>query len=68
MLGESMSKVQLTQVRVCAEIGIECTNSDEVKRLSSHQILSRLEETESMCGQMETGVHSSHEVKIICTF
>lgn len=54
MLEESESEVQLEQVRLCAEIGIECTNFDPTKRPNTQNIISRLGETESVDGYIET--------------
>uniref|UniRef100_A0ACD5ZPN6 Uncharacterized protein n=1 Tax=Avena sativa TaxID=4498 RepID=A0ACD5ZPN6_AVESA len=42
MLEKSRSKVQLEQVRVCLEIGIECTNFNPAKRPDTEHIISRL--------------------------
>ncbi|CAM0878602.1 unnamed protein product [Alopecurus aequalis] len=56
------SKVQLEQVRVCAEIGIECTNFDPAKRPDTQHIIDRLHETESMDEYIEIGTSTAHQV------
>jgi hypothetical protein len=62
MLEKSQSKVQLEQVRVCAEIGIECTNFNPAKRPDTQHIISRFDEIESMDGYIETGMITSQQV------
>uniref|UniRef100_A0ACD5ZGC7 Uncharacterized protein n=1 Tax=Avena sativa TaxID=4498 RepID=A0ACD5ZGC7_AVESA len=58
-LEESKIEIQLEQVRVCAEIGIECTNFDPAKRPDIQHIIKRLEETESMDKYIEIGMITS---------
>ncbi|KAM0925015.1 hypothetical protein ACQ4PT_004476 [Festuca glaucescens] len=61
-LEESWGDIQLEQVRVCAEIGIECTDSNPAKGPDSTQhIIDRLDETGSMDGYIEAGMINSHQ-------
>ena len=62
MLEQSQSEVQKKQIRVCAQIGIECTNFDPAKRPDTLHIISRLDETESMGGYIKTGMITSQQV------
>ncbi|XP_051185807.1 uncharacterized protein [Lolium perenne] len=62
MLEKSHSKVQHEQVRVCAEIGIECTNFNPAKRPDTEHIISRLDEAENFDKYVETGKITSHEI------
>ncbi|KAM0830442.1 hypothetical protein ACQ4PT_066202 [Festuca glaucescens] len=62
MLEKSHSKVQHEQVRVCAEIGIECTNFNPAKRPDTEHIISRLDEAESLDKYVETGKITSQEM------
>ena len=50
---KSHSDIQLQQVRVCTEIGIECIDSNPAKRPDTQNIIDRLNETGSMVGYME---------------
>ncbi|KAF7026424.1 hypothetical protein CFC21_038529 [Triticum aestivum] len=63
VMGKSQSNVQLEQVRVCAEIGIECTNFNPAKRPDTQYVINRLAETETIDGYIETGVITSHQVR-----
>lgn len=45
-----MGDILLEPVRVCAEIGIECTNFDPMKRPDIQHITERLDEMEHTCG------------------
>jgi hypothetical protein len=63
-LEKSQRDVQLEQVRVCAEIGIECTNFNPAKRPDMQHIVNRLDETETMDRYVETGgVTTSQQVR-----
>jgi hypothetical protein len=63
-LEESWGDIQLEQVRVCAEIGIECTDSNPANRPDSTQhIIDRLDETGSVDGYIEAGMITSHQVR-----
>uniref|UniRef100_A0ACD5U833 Uncharacterized protein n=1 Tax=Avena sativa TaxID=4498 RepID=A0ACD5U833_AVESA len=62
MLEESQKEVQLEQVRVCAEIGIDCTNFDPAKRPDTQYIISRLNETVCMDGYIENSVITSLQI------
>ena len=42
MLEKSQSDIQLKQVRVCAEIGVECLASNPEKRPDTKHIMSKL--------------------------
>uniref|UniRef100_A0ACD5ZPW7 Uncharacterized protein n=1 Tax=Avena sativa TaxID=4498 RepID=A0ACD5ZPW7_AVESA len=64
MLEKSQRNVQLEQVRVCAEIGIECTDFNPAKRPDTRFILDRIDETETMDGYTETGVITSQQVEL----
>uniref|UniRef100_A0A453HHK4 non-specific serine/threonine protein kinase n=1 Tax=Aegilops tauschii subsp. strangulata TaxID=200361 RepID=A0A453HHK4_AEGTS len=44
-LEQSQKDIQLEQIRVCAEIGIECIESNPLKRPVTHHIIARLPET-----------------------
>ncbi|KAI5001550.1 hypothetical protein ZWY2020_026200 [Hordeum vulgare] len=61
--GKPHREVQLEEVRVCAEIGIECTNFNPAKRPDTQYIINRLAETETIDGYIETGVITSHQVR-----
>ncbi|XP_044350822.1 cysteine-rich receptor-like protein kinase 10 [Triticum aestivum] len=61
MLEKSQSNVQLDQVRVCAEIGIECVDFNPQKRPDTQHIISRLDETETMGGYIKTGMVTSQQ-------
>uniref|UniRef100_A0ACD5W4V8 Uncharacterized protein n=1 Tax=Avena sativa TaxID=4498 RepID=A0ACD5W4V8_AVESA len=60
---ETQSDVQLKQVQVCAEIGIECTNSNPAKRPDMQHIINRLGETKTMEGYVETGEITAQRVE-----
>ncbi|XP_044410322.1 uncharacterized protein [Triticum aestivum] len=45
-LQNTLGDIQLKQVRICAEIGIECTENDPAKRPDIEYIISRLNEKE----------------------
>ncbi|KAI4997734.1 hypothetical protein ZWY2020_053076 [Hordeum vulgare] len=62
-LEKSQSDIQLEQVRVCAEIGIECSDSDPVNRPSTEHIINRLAETESAGGYTETDVITAEQAE-----
>ncbi|XP_037472405.1 uncharacterized protein LOC119348314 [Triticum dicoccoides] len=62
-LVKSHSDIQLQQVRVCTEIGIECIDSNPAKRPDTQNIIDRLNETGSMVGYMETSVITSQLVE-----
>uniref|UniRef100_A0ACD5TZK4 Uncharacterized protein n=1 Tax=Avena sativa TaxID=4498 RepID=A0ACD5TZK4_AVESA len=62
MLEEPQKEVQLEQVRVCAEIGIDCTNVDPAKRPDTQYIISRLNETVCMDGYIENSVITSLQI------
>ncbi|KAM0856559.1 hypothetical protein ACQ4PT_049060 [Festuca glaucescens] len=63
MLEKSKSEQQLQQVRVCAEIGIECTNFNPGKRPDMEHIISRLDETENINRYIEASAITSQWVK-----
>jgi hypothetical protein len=44
MLENSLRDGELEQVRVCAKIGIECTNLNPAKRPDTQHIINRLDE------------------------
>ncbi|VAI21277.1 unnamed protein product [Triticum turgidum subsp. durum] len=47
-LGKSLEDTHVEQVRVCTEIGIECSDFNPAKRpVSTHKIIERLKETET---------------------
>uniref|UniRef100_A0ACD5YNF6 Uncharacterized protein n=1 Tax=Avena sativa TaxID=4498 RepID=A0ACD5YNF6_AVESA len=61
-LEASQGDIQLEQVRVCAEIGIECTDSNPAKRPDSTQhIIDRLDETGSTDDYIEAGMVTSQQ-------
>ncbi|XP_037419361.1 uncharacterized protein LOC119284267 [Triticum dicoccoides] len=53
-LGESRTNAQLDQIRVCAEIGIECSNINPAIRPDIKQIIDRLGKTGSTQETQET--------------
>uniref|UniRef100_A0ACD5ZAB2 Uncharacterized protein n=8 Tax=Avena sativa TaxID=4498 RepID=A0ACD5ZAB2_AVESA len=57
MLEKSQSDVQLKQVRVCAEIGIQCIDSNPAKRPDTQHIINILNE------YVDTSVINSHQVE-----
>nr|QEM38991.1 Sr60 [Triticum monococcum] len=59
-LDESQRDIQLEQVRVCSEIGIECIESNPAKRpVSVQHIIARLHETRSVDGSIEDAMTRS---------
>ena len=54
---------QLEQVRVCAEIAIECTNFNPAKRPDTQRIINRLDGKETMCEYINTGLVISRQVR-----
>ncbi|XP_044346512.1 uncharacterized protein [Triticum aestivum] len=60
VMEKSRRDVQLEQVRVCAEIGIECTNFNPANRPDMQYVINRLAETETIDRYIETGVITSH--------
>ncbi|KAF7033792.1 hypothetical protein CFC21_044867 [Triticum aestivum] len=62
VMEKSRRDVQLEQVRVCAEIGIECTNFNPANRPDMQYVINRLAETETIDRYIETGVITSHLV------
>jgi len=66
-LEESQSDIQLEQIRVCAEIGIKCTDSNPAKRPQSTQyIIDRLDKTKCMGGYIEDGRITSQQTSFVC--
>ncbi|XP_071681890.1 cysteine-rich receptor-like protein kinase 10 [Lolium perenne] len=64
MLEKSQCDVQLKQVRVCAEIGIECIDPNPVNRPDTQHIIDRIDETESMDEYTEAGVITSQQLQL----
>ncbi|XP_037445417.1 cysteine-rich receptor-like protein kinase 10 [Triticum dicoccoides] len=62
-LKKSQRDVQLEQVRVCTEIGLECTDFNPAKRPDTKHIISRLDETETTDGYINTDVITSQQAK-----
>ncbi|CAM0958931.1 unnamed protein product [Alopecurus aequalis] len=60
-LEKSHREVQQEQVRVCAEIGIECIDSNPAKRPNMQHIVDRLDKTKIVDGYIETGVITSQQ-------
>ncbi|CAM0958928.1 unnamed protein product [Alopecurus aequalis] len=58
-----ISDGQLEQVRVCAEIGIECTDPDPMKRPDTQHIINRLDGRETTDEYIKTGVSSSQQAE-----
>ncbi|CAO2153206.1 unnamed protein product [Urochloa humidicola] len=59
MLKKSQAEdTQLEQVRVCCEIGLECIDSNPVKRPTAKCITERLDEMESRCGFVESDLRT----------
>ncbi|KAM3279502.1 hypothetical protein ACQJBY_046711 [Aegilops geniculata] len=56
-LGKSQRDTQLKQIRLCTELGIKCTDGNQVNRPDTSHIINRLGETENAC--IVTGVSSS---------
>ncbi|KAM3240245.1 hypothetical protein ACQJBY_053752 [Aegilops geniculata] len=56
---ESQRDIHLEQVRVCAEIAIECADYNPAKRPVTKHIINRLDETESTSGSTETSGSTS---------
>uniref|UniRef100_M8ARH1 non-specific serine/threonine protein kinase n=1 Tax=Aegilops tauschii TaxID=37682 RepID=M8ARH1_AEGTA len=64
-LDKSERDIQLEQVRVCAEIGIECIESNPAKRpVSVQHIITRLDETRSMDSSIEAAVTRSSRPQV----
>uniref|UniRef100_A0ACD5X6Q7 Uncharacterized protein n=1 Tax=Avena sativa TaxID=4498 RepID=A0ACD5X6Q7_AVESA len=63
-LGEIEGDMQLEQVRVCTEIGIECMDFDPKKRPVAQHIIDRLGKLASADYSDETGINSS-SVKLL---
>lgn len=61
-LEKSQIEVQLEQVRVCAELGIECTNFNPEKRPDTQHIINRIDELESMGDYNDTEEITSQEI------
>ncbi|KAG0531635.1 hypothetical protein BDA96_04G039500 [Sorghum bicolor] len=57
--GTSQGDTRLEQVRVCAEIGLQCIDSDPRKRKTTRCILQKLDEMESRCGFILNGISTS---------
>ncbi|KAM3393432.1 hypothetical protein ACQJBY_014240 [Aegilops geniculata] len=65
-LEKSQSDIQLKQVRICAEIGIECTDFNPAKRPGTKNIIDRLvplNERESMDGYIVTSAITSQQAE-----
>lgn len=52
-LQKSRQEIHMEQIRVCAQIGIECIDNNPAKRPVTQRIIDRLDETESMGGSIE---------------
>nr|QEM38990.1 Sr60 [Triticum monococcum] len=64
-LDESQRDIQLEQVRVCSEIGIECIESNPAKRpVSVQHIIARLHETRSVDGSIEDAMTRSSRPQV----
>lgn len=59
--------IRLEHVRVCAEIGLECLDSDPVKRPITQQMIERLDELERTHGSIETN-HSATPVSVLMPY
>lgn len=65
-MDKSERDIQLEQVRVCAEIGIECIESNPAKRpVSVQHIITRLDETRSMDSSIEAAVTRSSRPQVM---
>uniref|UniRef100_A0A453A736 Protein kinase domain-containing protein n=1 Tax=Aegilops tauschii subsp. strangulata TaxID=200361 RepID=A0A453A736_AEGTS len=62
-LEQSQSDIELKQVRVCTEIGIECADFNPANRPSTKSIIDRLDYTENVSGYVETGAITSQLVR-----
>uniref|UniRef100_A0A8R7NV30 Protein kinase domain-containing protein n=1 Tax=Triticum urartu TaxID=4572 RepID=A0A8R7NV30_TRIUA len=63
MLDKSQCDVQLEQVRVCAEIGLECTELNLANRPDTEHIISRLDERETMDIYIKASMITSQQVR-----
>uniref|UniRef100_A0A452XI94 Protein kinase domain-containing protein n=6 Tax=Aegilops tauschii subsp. strangulata TaxID=200361 RepID=A0A452XI94_AEGTS len=63
MLDISQSDVQVEQVRVCAEIGLKCTDFNPANRPDTKHIISRLDEREIVDICIKTSMITSQKVK-----
>ncbi|XP_044352180.1 uncharacterized protein [Triticum aestivum] len=63
MVEKSHSDVQMEQVRICAEIAIECIDFNPAKRPDTQHIISRLDQIKIMDGYVKTGMITSHQAK-----
>ncbi|TVT97019.1 hypothetical protein EJB05_57750, partial [Eragrostis curvula] len=63
-LNESSEEFLLEQIRVCAEIGIQCTDSDSTKRPTIQQIIQVLTETETMDGFMKNNTATAATTQV----
>uniref|UniRef100_A0ACD5ZGI7 Uncharacterized protein n=1 Tax=Avena sativa TaxID=4498 RepID=A0ACD5ZGI7_AVESA len=61
MLEQSQSDVQMEQVQVCAEIGMECIDFNPKKRPDTQHIINRLDKIETLDGYIETGAITSRQ-------
>jgi len=59
MVGISQGNKELEQIRVCAEIGLECIDSNPRRRLTTEHILDRLYQMESTNLSTETSENST---------
>ncbi|KAM0843923.1 hypothetical protein ACQ4PT_057383 [Festuca glaucescens] len=59
MLENSLRDEELEQVRVCAKIGIECTNLNPAKRPDTQHIINRLDEAEHALNELHQGMPNS---------
>jgi hypothetical protein len=67
-LEKSHRDIQLEQVRVCTEIGIECIEYNPAKRpVSMQHIIARLHETGSTEDSVETDVTRSSPLQVMLT-
>lgn len=57
----SQSVIELKQVRVCAEIGIECIDSNPAKRPETQDIINRLDEKQTIDGYIENCANTSRQ-------
>ncbi|KAF7033599.1 hypothetical protein CFC21_044683 [Triticum aestivum] len=63
MVEKSHSDVQMEQVRICAEIAIECIDFNAAKRPDTQHIISRLDQIKTMGGYVKTGMITSHQAE-----
>ncbi|KAM0929068.1 hypothetical protein ACQ4PT_001887 [Festuca glaucescens] len=59
--------VRLEQIRVCAELGIHCTEYNPGKRPVTQHIIDQLDEVNIMDGSIETGMSSTSAVAQVCS-